>query len=176
MTKQAPSKRVVVEGEKEDIIIALPRNVVDRILELLPVHDAARTSILSGVDFNKVDQTCCALQLIKSFPNLSKLLITDGDDNAETIMKYLETQTCLNRPLNKLEYVTISSFKCSKTEVFFVKLLSARTPSLVRMCIEQEIAIDSKEERNMTIKLMRFPRASTRAELFYFPFEVMNAD
>ncbi|KAK4721221.1 hypothetical protein R3W88_011454 [Solanum pinnatisectum] len=131
-----------------------------------------------GVHFNKVDQTSCARQLIKSFPNLRKLLITvqDGNDNAETIMKYLETQTCLNRPLNKLEYVTISSFKCSKTEVFFVKLLCVRTPSLVRMCIEQGIAIDSKEERNITIKLMRFPRASTWAELFYFPFEVTNAD
>ncbi|KAH0678924.1 hypothetical protein KY284_020009 [Solanum tuberosum] len=64
-----------------------------------------------GVDFNKVDQTSCFVQLIKSFPNLSKLQITvqDGDDNAETVMKYLETPTCLNRPLNKLEYVTINS-------------------------------------------------------------------
>ncbi|WMV24143.1 hypothetical protein MTR67_017528 [Solanum verrucosum] len=131
-----------------------------------------------GVDFNKVDQTSCAVQLIKSFPNLSKLQITvqDGDDNAETVMKYLETPTCLNRPLNKLEYVTINSFQCSKTEVFFVKLLCACTPSLVRMYIQQGIAIDSKEERNITIKLMRFPRASTWAELFYFPFEATNAD
>ncbi|XP_006340106.2 F-box/FBD/LRR-repeat protein At1g13570-like [Solanum tuberosum] len=73
-----------------------------------------------GVDFNKVDQTCCTPQLIKSFPNLRKLLITvkGSDDNVETIMKYLETQTCLNRPLNKLKYVTISSFKCSKTKCF----------------------------------------------------------
>lgn len=48
MTKQEPSKRAAVEGEKEDIVIALPRNVVDLILELLPVHDAARTSNLSS--------------------------------------------------------------------------------------------------------------------------------
>lgn len=131
-----------------------------------------------GVDFNKLDQTSCSVQLIKSFPNLSKLHITvqDGDDNAETVMKYLETPTCLNRPLNKLEYVTINSFQCSKTEVFFVKLLCACTPSLVRMYIQQGIAIDSKEERNITIKLMRFPRASTRAELSNFPFEATNAD
>ncbi|WMV24122.1 hypothetical protein MTR67_017507 [Solanum verrucosum] len=134
-----------------------------------------------GVDFNKADQTSCALQLFKSFPSLSKLkimvrIVHDSDDNAETVMKYLEIPTCLNRPLNKLEYETINSFRCSKTEVFFVKLLCARTPSLVRMCIEQGIAIDSKEEKNITIKLMRFPRAFTWAELFYFPFEVTNAD
>ncbi|WMV24121.1 hypothetical protein MTR67_017506 [Solanum verrucosum] len=55
-----------------------------------------------GVDFNKVDQISYALQLIKRFPNLSKLLITveGSDENAETIMKH---STCLNRPLNKLE-------------------------------------------------------------------------
>lgn len=37
-----------MEGEKEDIVIAMPRNVVDLILELIPVRDAARTSILSS--------------------------------------------------------------------------------------------------------------------------------
>ncbi|XP_059308695.1 F-box/FBD/LRR-repeat protein At1g13570-like [Lycium ferocissimum] len=131
-----------------------------------------------GVDFGKVDHTSFALQLIKSSPNLSKLQIwvKGSDDSAETVMKYLETPTCLDQPLNKLDYVTISSFDCSKTELLFVKLLCARTPSLVRMCIEQGIAINSKEERNVTITLMRFPRASTKAELFYFPFEATNAD
>ncbi|MCE2055107.1 hypothetical protein HAX54_041992 [Datura stramonium] len=131
-----------------------------------------------GVDFSEVDQISCALQLIKSSPNLGKLQIwvQGSDDNAETVMKYLEAPTCSNRPLNKLKCVVIRSFECSNTELFFVKLLCACTPSLVRMCIEQGIAIDSKEERNITIKLMRFPRASTRAELFYFPFEATNAD
>ncbi|XP_059308696.1 F-box/FBD/LRR-repeat protein At1g13570-like [Lycium ferocissimum] len=47
MTQASTSKRVAVEVEREDIITALPRNVVDRILELLPVHDAARTCVLS---------------------------------------------------------------------------------------------------------------------------------
>ncbi|KAM3357956.1 hypothetical protein P3S68_020887 [Capsicum galapagoense] len=40
-------KRVVVGGEGEDRISELPANVIDRILELLPVKDAAKTSILS---------------------------------------------------------------------------------------------------------------------------------
>ncbi|KAM3283242.1 F-box/FBD/LRR-repeat protein [Capsicum chacoense] len=40
-------KRVAVKGESKDRISGLPRNVIDRILELLQVHDAARTSILT---------------------------------------------------------------------------------------------------------------------------------
>ncbi|XP_016485511.1 F-box/FBD/LRR-repeat protein At1g13570-like isoform X1 [Nicotiana tabacum] len=41
------SERVDVEKDREDRISALPKNVIDGILELLPVEDAARTSILS---------------------------------------------------------------------------------------------------------------------------------
>uniref|UniRef100_M1D714 Ubiquitin-protein ligase n=2 Tax=Solanum tuberosum TaxID=4113 RepID=M1D714_SOLTU len=44
---QGKRAAVEVEREVEDIITALPVNVVDRILKLLPVHDAAKTSILS---------------------------------------------------------------------------------------------------------------------------------
>lgn len=44
---QGKRDAVEVEREVEDIITALPVNVVDRILKLLPVHDAAKTSILS---------------------------------------------------------------------------------------------------------------------------------
>ncbi|XP_060184370.1 F-box/FBD/LRR-repeat protein At1g13570-like isoform X2 [Lycium barbarum] len=40
-------ERAVVEGDSEDRISYLPRNVLDRILELIPLQDAARTSILS---------------------------------------------------------------------------------------------------------------------------------
>nr|XP_009775070.1 PREDICTED: F-box/FBD/LRR-repeat protein At1g13570-like [Nicotiana sylvestris] len=41
------SKRVAVAWDIEDRISYLPRNVVDHILESLPIQDAARTSILS---------------------------------------------------------------------------------------------------------------------------------
>ncbi|MCE3049480.1 hypothetical protein HAX54_044971 [Datura stramonium] len=95
-------------------------------------------------------------------------------DNAQAVLTYLGTPACLDRPLNKLKHVIIHWFKDSKAELFLVKLLFARAPYLIRMSIEQAKASDSKEERHITTELMRFPRASPKAELFYLP-SVLNS-
>ncbi|WMV53200.1 hypothetical protein MTR67_046585 [Solanum verrucosum] len=84
-------------------------------------------------------------------------------DNAEATLKYLDTPSFLERPLHKLEHIAINFFKSSKPELLFVKLLLSRTPSLLKMCIVQFSNIDS----DSALELMRFPRASPRAELFY---------
>ncbi|XP_016557571.1 F-box/FBD/LRR-repeat protein At1g13570 [Capsicum annuum] len=115
-----------------------------------------------GIDFGNLSQTTCALQLIKSCPNLSKLQIWGcaSRDSAEAVLKYLKRPiTCLDLRLNELKYVGISSHECSKTELLFVKLLFACTPSLVRMCYEQQKPFDSSDERKLTRKLMCFSRA-----------------
>lgn len=87
-------------------------------------------------------------------------------DNDEAVLKYLDTPSCLEQPINKLEHVTIKSFGISKVELRFVKLLLSRTPSLLRMCISQKTDIDV----DIALELMRFPRASPRAELSYFRY------
>ncbi|PHU00413.1 hypothetical protein BC332_30200 [Capsicum chinense] len=119
-----------------------------------------------GVNFNHIGQTYYALELIKSSPNLSKLEIwvSDSCDSAEAVLKYIDAPTYLDQPLNKLKDVTVHYFTGSKTELFFIKLLLARTPSLVRMSIDP---CGSLEEWKIAIELMRFPRASPKAELFY---------
>ncbi|PHU30674.1 hypothetical protein BC332_02767 [Capsicum chinense] len=116
-----------------------------------------------GIDFGKLSQTTCALQLIKSCPNLSKLQLWGcaSRESTEAVLKYLKRPiTCLDLRLNELKYVGISSHECSKTELLFVKLLFACTPSLVRMCYEQQKPFDSSDERKLTSKLMCFSRAS----------------
>ncbi|KAK4372523.1 hypothetical protein RND71_007907 [Anisodus tanguticus] len=90
---------------------------------------------------------------------LGYLEVSDSN-NTEAVLNYLDRPTCLDLPLNKLKYVVIDSYECSKTELLFVKLLLARAPSLVRMYIEQEKVIDSSEDRNVVKELMCFPRAS----------------
>ncbi|XP_055828949.1 F-box/FBD/LRR-repeat protein At1g13570-like [Solanum dulcamara] len=118
-----------------------------------------------GVDFVKTGQISYALHLIKSCPNLSKLdiWVHATSDNAKAILMYLDTPSCLERALDKLEHVVIKSFRSSKAELLFVKLLLSCTPSLLKMCIVQLIDIDV----DIALELMRFPRASPRAELFY---------
>ncbi|XP_070001788.1 F-box/FBD/LRR-repeat protein At1g13570-like isoform X2 [Nicotiana sylvestris] len=120
------------------------------------------------VAFDHLGQTSYALQLIKNSPSLSKLEIwvLSTTDNDEAVLKYLDTPSCLEQPINKLEHVTIKSFGISKVELRFVKLLLSRTPSLLRMCISQKTDIDV----DIALELMRFPRASPRAELSYFRY------
>lgn len=119
--------------------------------------------LLLNVDFGQMGPISCALQLIKNSPNLSelKILVYSSRNNAKDVLKYLDTPSYLERPLDKLEYVAINDFKRSKAELVFVKLLLSRTPSLLRMCIVQETDLDI----DIALELMRFPRASPRAEL-----------
>ncbi|XP_049363380.1 uncharacterized protein LOC125828118 [Solanum verrucosum] len=131
-----------------------------------------------GVNFNKLGQTCYTLELIKSFPNLSKLEIWDNafGDPDEAVMKYLDTPSCLDRTFNKLEDVSIHFFRRSKAVLSFVKLLFAHAPSLSRMSIKLKNASSSKEELNVATELMCFPRVSPKAKLFYHPTVGLKAE
>ncbi|WMV22726.1 hypothetical protein MTR67_016111 [Solanum verrucosum] len=131
-----------------------------------------------GVNFNKLGQTCYTLDLIKSFPNLSKLEIWDNafGDPDEAVMKYLDAPSCLDQTLNKLEDVSIHIFRRSKVLLSFIKLLFAHAPSLSRMSIKPKNASSSKEELNVATELMRFPRVSPKAKLFYHPTVGLNAE
>ncbi|KAM3362784.1 hypothetical protein P3S68_017638 [Capsicum galapagoense] len=87
----------------------------------------------------------CVLELLGAnvapagLPFMLNSLVYDGSD-AETVLKYLDTPTCLDGSLKELE-----------------------------MCIEQGRVLSSNEERDIIIELMRFPRASPDAELCYSP-------
>ncbi|KAH0730115.1 hypothetical protein KY289_001303 [Solanum tuberosum] len=59
-----------------------------------------------------------------------------ASDKDETVMKYLDKPACLDRSFDKLEDVVMHSFRGSKSELIFVKLLFTRAPSLVRMNIK----------------------------------------
>ncbi|XP_060186132.1 F-box/FBD/LRR-repeat protein At1g13570-like isoform X2 [Lycium barbarum] len=152
----------------EKLLVSLPALELlsaDVVPNGLPVTLNCLWHLLLNLDLGKMGLTSYVLQLIKNSPNLSKLEIrVDGtSDDAETVMKYLDMPSCLERPLNNLEHVAINFFKSSKAELLFVKLLLSSTPYLLSMCIRQWADIDV----DIALELMRFRRASPRAELFY---------
>ncbi|XP_016574588.2 F-box/FBD/LRR-repeat protein At1g13570 [Capsicum annuum] len=138
---------------------------VDVVLNGIPFTLNCLWRLLLDIDFSKMGLISRTLQLIKNSPNLSELgiCVHATSDNAEAILKYLDTPSYLERPLDKLEYVVINDFQNSEVELLFVKLLLSLTPSLLRMCIAQQTDIDI----DVALELMRFPRVSPRAELFY---------
>ncbi|XP_055827434.1 F-box/FBD/LRR-repeat protein At1g13570-like isoform X2 [Solanum dulcamara] len=116
------------------------------------------------VDFGKLGHISSILQLIKSFPNLSKLEISvEGTyDNAEAFLKCLKMPGFLELPLYKLEFVSFYGFVSTKCVLFLAMIFLSHAPSLLRIFIEQPIGIDSS---NVAIELSRLPRASPMAEL-----------
>uniref|UniRef100_M1BXS9 FBD domain-containing protein n=1 Tax=Solanum tuberosum TaxID=4113 RepID=M1BXS9_SOLTU len=84
--------------------------------------------LILGINLDEMGQTSYTIKLTKSFLNLSKLEIRvyAASDKDETVMKYLD----------KLEDVVMHSFRGSKSELIFIKLLFTRAPSLIRMNIK----------------------------------------
>ncbi|KAK9276598.1 hypothetical protein L1049_006133 [Liquidambar formosana] len=54
-----------------------------------------------------------------------------------------------------------------RPELELIKILLARSPALEKMFIERDVSIDKNAELYMTIELMRFRRASSKAEIIY---------
>ncbi|KAH0759689.1 hypothetical protein KY290_023182 [Solanum tuberosum] len=130
-----------------------------------------------------VDERLTLEKLIFSSPTLETLCLSqyELEDNAfgdpdEAVLKYLDAPSCLDRTLNKLEDVSIHVFKRSKNVLSFIKLLFAYAPSLSRMSIKPKNASSSKEELNVATELMRFPRVSPKAKLFYYPTVGLKAE
>ncbi|KAK6790630.1 hypothetical protein RDI58_009711 [Solanum bulbocastanum] len=87
-------------------------------------------------------------------------------DNVEEVLEYLNSTACLNQPLHSLKDVAMQAFEGSKVEMLFIKLLFARTPSLIRMQVN---VFDLEKGRDIATELMDFRIASPKAELFCTP-------
>ncbi|KAH0692079.1 hypothetical protein KY285_019176 [Solanum tuberosum] len=131
----------------------------------------------------RVDERLTLEKLLFSSPTLETLTLGFYvlEDNAfgdpdEAVMKYLDAPSCLDQTLNKLEDVSIHIFRRSKVVLSFIKLLFAHAPSLSRMSIKPRNASSSKEELNVATELMRFPRVSPKAKLFYHPTVGLKAE
>ncbi|XP_027150860.1 F-box/FBD/LRR-repeat protein At1g13570-like isoform X1 [Coffea eugenioides] len=139
--------------------------------ERLPTTmDCLRQLMLFRISFD-LDQTACILCLLQSSLCLQKfeIWIESVADNDVTVLNYLEEPSRMNQTIDGLQTVKIRYFKGSKPEVLFIKLLLACSPSLEKIYIEEDEKLRLNERLRIAKELMRFSRASTKAEMMFQP-------
>ncbi|KAK1374522.1 hypothetical protein POM88_030715 [Heracleum sosnowskyi] len=177
-------KRLVDRGTAVDRISNLPGNVTDHILERLPLHDAARTSILSktwtglwGMHPNLVFDEAFFSQLVSKMNNQvrdGKVKSKDGLDlvgssehMVSSVVQYLQSPTLVEMIFDQLQTVKIHKMVGSRAELQFIKLLLASTPLLRWIKLLNTTIDDPKEESRILKELMSFPRASKDAQIIW---------
>ncbi|KAM7461913.1 hypothetical protein LguiA_030034 [Lonicera macranthoides] len=136
----------------------------------IKVYKLAKVRLFS-FQFNDLEQVLCALCLLRSSPYLQYLKIevsTFTNDGMQQVLKYMEASGHFNLDvLDKLQTVKLKSC-ISKAVLQFAKLLLSCSPSLQQMTIDnRRQSINADEQLRISTELMRFPRASTKAELIY---------
>ncbi|KAJ9559128.1 hypothetical protein OSB04_013742 [Centaurea solstitialis] len=87
--------------------------------------------------------------------------------DVEVASDHLESPDCLDQTLNHLLNVEIKIVEGSRLELLFIKLLLAHSPSLIKMTIQPIGTTYASKMLNIAKDVMRFPRASPKAELIY---------
>lgn len=85
----------------------------------------------------------------------------------EKILNYLKEPDLIKQSVTGLQTVIMLNFQGSTCELLLVKLLLAYSPSLKRMCIEENQGLDPIERLNTSKQLMRFSRAWPKAEMIF---------
>uniref|UniRef100_A0A5B7BWP8 F-box domain-containing protein n=1 Tax=Davidia involucrata TaxID=16924 RepID=A0A5B7BWP8_DAVIN len=130
------------------------------------------------LDFYNVDQISCALCLIRSSINLQELEILAFASPAaamEPVLNFMENQDCADCTLDQLRKVTMQRVRGSKPELEFMEYFLACSPILDLMLIERHKDIDANAELRMSRELMRFSRASPKAQIIYLDPPTENA-
>ncbi|CAH1441169.1 unnamed protein product [Lactuca virosa] len=111
-----------------------------------------------------------ALCLLRNSPNLNTLGMhfeMKPGVNVGPASSILESPNCVVYKLYRLQTVEITCLHGSKPELLFVKLLLAHSPSLHKFTITPSRALDVKKILDISKDVMRFPRASPKAEMIY---------
>lgn len=124
---------------------------------------------LDEMDFSNLDEILCSLCLITSSPNLEELRVVAyaGDIARDAVVEYFGTQNLSHYSLKRLQKVKMEEISNFEPELEFIKFILASSPSLEQMeVLRSEDTVD-EEERKMWKELMRFRRASPKAEVIY---------
>ncbi|KAK1354736.1 F-box domain-containing protein [Heracleum sosnowskyi] len=137
---------------------------------------------LTCVDIYDLIQIQYVMCLIRSSPKLQRIHILLKWDSTETLAarygtkplaarrveRYLELPNFANMTLYQLKTVLIEGIVGLRSELHFIKLLLASSPSLKKIKLRKSPIIkDPKEELKILGELTRFPRASTAAQIIW---------
>ncbi|KAM0052491.1 putative F-box domain, FBD domain, F-box-like domain superfamily protein [Helianthus debilis subsp. tardiflorus] len=129
---------------------------------------------LIGLSLGDLDHLHGVLCLLRNSPKLEELRMkhihTESElmrHGVEAASNHLESPDCLDQTLNRLRTVELSPLQGSKPELLFLKLLLAHSPSLEKFTIQSDGTLDANKWFNIAKDVMRFPRASSKAELIY---------
>ncbi|KAA8529248.1 hypothetical protein F0562_033953 [Nyssa sinensis] len=141
------------------------------ILKRLPTTlDQLKILKLSYICFEELEEVACALLLIKSSPNLQKVKIVafaGTDSVTDTVLEFLNAQGYSDVSWNQLREVEMQCISGMKNELGFIKLLLAKSPMLESMLIEPNSKVDADKGFRILKEVIRFPRASPKAEITY---------
>ncbi|KAH7841111.1 hypothetical protein Vadar_025695 [Vaccinium darrowii] len=126
--------------------------------------------LLHSMVFVDLDVISCSLHLIRSCPNLTKLVIKfcrATDIVVEQVVNYLEAPACMDQTLAKLLSVDITFLKGLKPQLLLIKLLLACSPKLETMVIGLSPGLDVNGGFQILKELSQFPRLSPKAVVKY---------
>ncbi|KAL7616946.1 hypothetical protein Lser_V15G03065 [Lactuca serriola] len=125
--------------------------------------------VLQDFEVGDLDQLYVALCLLRNSPNLDTLRVhfEEPRDFVFLALDHLEYPNCLDYTLKQLRTVEITCLEGLKVEVLFIKLLLAHSPNLEKISIKPIRGLNIRRRFAIAKKVMRFPRASPKAEMIY---------
>ena len=84
----------------------------------------------------------------------------------EQDLSFLEAPDCIKQMLNQLQTVKMT-VNGLMAELLLIKNILACSPSLEKILVQYNGSVDERKGFGISIELMRFRRASTKAEIVY---------
>ncbi|KAF8407757.1 hypothetical protein HHK36_006893 [Tetracentron sinense] len=132
---------------------------------LLVTYDRLK-SISLFINFNDLNQSLAMLFLFQSSPNLQELkMLANQVAATEYVVDFWKALGHLNCSMNHLRMVKIIMWG-AKSELELIKFLLANSPVLEILSVNH-ITSEKVDESRVLKELVRFPRASTKAQIEY---------
>lgn len=133
---------------------------------------------LSDYHFDSEDQTFALLSILKSFPNLKILqFYMPGQRKKGDMEVDVNSSQGPDYGTQRLSFQTlqINRFLGSRAEILFMRFILLSAPLLQKAILLVDKSVSKNQSLKISKELMRFPRASPKAEIIYEPWSKEGA-